>query len=291
MSETPPSQTDIVGPIPANAGIGLRGPHHSHFLKHAGQIPWLEVHSENFFAEHGVAIQLLERIRDDYPISLHGVGLSLGSADPLDTAHLDKLIRLVERIEPGLVSEHLCWGSSAGRHSNDLLPLPYTTQALDHMCERVDLVQSRLKRTMLIENVSSYLEFECSDIPEWVFVRSLAERTGAKVLLDINNIYVNACNHGFDAHTYISSIPSALVSEIHLAGHSAQNYDGYEILVDTHNSPVCAEVWNLYEFAIRTLGAKPTLIEWDSELPTVEFLLGEAQQAQSIIERVNERAA
>ncbi|WP_428097465.1 DUF692 domain-containing protein [Candidatus Rariloculus sp.] len=278
-------------PIPAIAGIGLRGPHQARFLHDKPAAGWLEAHSENYFAEDGIAVATLERIRANYPLSLHGVGLSLGSVDPLDTEHLRKLARLVDRIEPGLVSEHLSWGAVDGRHLNDLLPLPYTEEALNHVVARIEQVQNRLGRQILVENVSSYLEFESSTMPEWKFLVEAVERSGAKILLDVNNIHVNAQNHGFSAIDYIESIPIDLVGEIHLAGHTVQAYDGHEILVDTHNALVCDEVWMLYDAAIVRYGPIPTLIEWDSELPPVETLLAEAARAQQSLARYDEYAA
>ena len=278
-------------PIPAAAGIGLRGPHHDAFLSGGPAVPWLETHSENYFAEDGIPVQALERIRANYPLSLHGVGLSIGSVDPLDSDHLTKLRRLVKRLEPGLVSEHLSWGSIGGAHLNDLLPLPYTEEALAHMVGRVAQVQDFLGTQILIENVSSYLEYSSSTIPEWDFLAAVARESGCGILLDINNIYVNACNHGFTASDYLEAIPVEPVAEMHLAGHSVQRYDQCDILVDTHNAPVCEEVWTLYEQAVQRFGAVPTLIEWDSDLPSVDALIGEAQRAQRVLDEAHELAA
>jgi len=278
-------------PIPAAAGIGLRGPYHGQFLEDQPAVAWLEAHSENFFAEHGIALGVLERIRRDYPISLHGVGLSIGSADPVDEDHLKMLRRLTDRIEPGMVSEHLCWGSIGGRHLNDLLPLPYTEEALDHMVERIQQIQEALGREILIENVSSYLEFVSSSIPEWEFLAVVAERSGCNLLLDINNIYVNAVNHGFDAQTYVEAISPARVAEMHLAGHTVRDCGDRTILVDTHNTPVCEDVWALFEAAVRRFGARPTLIEWDSDFPPLDTLLAEADRAQRVLDRAHELAA
>ncbi len=278
-------------PIPATAGIGLRGPYHNQFLQEQPRVDWLEAHSENFFAADGIAIGALERIRHDYPISLHGVGLSIGSADPISEEHLGRLRRVFDRIEPGLVSEHLCWGAIGGRHLNDLLPLPYTEEALDHMVERIRRVQDALGRRLLIENVSSYLEFESSAIPEWEFLAAVAARSGCALLLDINNIYVNAVNHGFDATLYIDAIPGEDVEEMHLAGHTVRAFGDRRILVDTHNARVCPEVWTLFERAVRRFGPRPTLIEWDSDFPPLATLLDEAAQAQRILKEADELAA
>ena len=291
MTHTVPNPLRGPQPIPAAAGIGLRGPYHAEFLREKQPVAWLEAHSENFFAEEGIATGVLERIRRDYPLSLHGVGLSIGSVDPLDHTHLTKLSRLVEQVEPGLVSEHLCWGSIAGRHLNDLLPLPYTEEALDHMVSRVQQVQDVLGRQLLIENVSSYLEFVGSAIPEWEFLAAVAERTGCGLLLDINNVYVNSVNHDFDASTYLDAIPAEAVAEMHLAGHTVQTHGDREILIDTHNTPVSGPVWELFEQAVRRLGARPTLIEWDSDYPQLDVLIREADKAQQILERADELAA
>lgn len=272
------------GPIPAQAGIGLRAEHYVEVLESRPPTGWLEVHSENFFGEGGKPLYYLEKIRAHYPLSLHGVGLSIGSTDPLDTRHLDKLVGLIRRFQPDLVSEHLCWGSVGGRYLNDLLPLPYTEEALAHMVERVDRVQSYLGRRILIENVSSYLQYVESAIPEWEFLAELGKRSGCGILLDVNNIYVNACNHGFDAGTYLSAIPVEPVREIHLAGFTVNRFEDGEILIDTHNQPVCEAVWELYRRAIRRFGATtPTLIEWDSDLPPLRVLLDEAARADAIL--------
>lgn len=278
-------------PIPAAAGIGLRGPHHARFLEVRPDVAWVEVHSENFFAAEGVPASTLDRVRVDYPVSLHGVGLSLASTDPLDRSHLARLAELVARVEPGLVSEHLSWGSVAGRHLNDLLPVPYSEEALRHVVERVDAVQQALGREILLENVSSYITYKASTLPEWEFLTQVAERSGCRILLDVNNIYVSARNHGFDPEAYVCGVPSTLVAEIHLAGHSVQRYGAHEILVDTHDDFVCDEVWALYRSAIGRLGRVPTLIEWDSNLPMLELLLTEAHKAQHLLEQADELAA
>lgn len=279
------------GSIPAHAGIGLRAAHHETFLATRPEVSWVEVHSENFFAAGGAQLRVLEQVRASYPLSLHGVGLVLGSSDPLDLQHVAKLRTLVERYEPGLVSEHLCWGAIGGRHLNDLLPLPYTDEALQHMIRRVQSVQESLGRQILIENVSSYLEFEGSSIPEWEFLTAVAHGAGCGILLDVNNIYVSARNHGFDARRYVDAIPPALVGEIHLAGHSVNVYGGREILVDTHSAPVCADVWSLYSYSLERLGPVPTLIEWDTDLPELPALLAEARAAQGHLEAIRALAA
>ena len=278
---------------PSRAGIGLRAPHYRDFQeRHApdGNPPspgFLEVHSENYFGDGGQPLVWLEWFRARHPLSLHGVGMSLGSADPLDARHLAKLKRLIERFEPTLVSEHLCWSGIDGRMLNDLLPLPYTPEALDHMVARVSEVQDVLGRRILIENVSSYLEFERSTIPEWEFVAALAKRSGCGLLLDVNNIYVNSVNHGFDAAAYIDAIPAEAVGEIHLAGFE----DAGDILIDTHGARVSEPVWRLYARAVARCGAVPTLIEWDTDIPALDVLLDEAAHADVILAGEGRHAA
>lgn len=267
--------------ISPRAGIGLRPPHYQAMLATAPSVSFLEVHSENFFGDGGQPLKYLRRFREDYPISTHGVGLSLGSTDPLDADHLRKLKRLVDAIDPVLVSEHLCWVGVNGRFLNDLLPLPYTQESLEHVVRRVGELQDFLKRPILIENVSSYLEFVDSTIPEWEFVREVASRSGCQILLDVNNIYVNATNHDFDALTYLDAIAPGSVGEIHLAGFQ----DTGEVLIDTHGAAVSNEVWHLYEHAIARFGAVPTLIEWDTDIPALTVLLGEAEKANRVLER------
>ena len=273
--------------VPAGAGIGLRAAHVRDVLSMRPRTPWFEVHSENYFADGGPALAALARIRADYPVSLHGVGLSLGSTDPLDGAHLAKLQRLIARVEPSLVSEHLCWSSVDGRHFNDLLPLPYTREALEHVCARVSRVQDVLGRELLVENVSSYLAFADATMPEWEFVAALAHRTGCRLLLDVNNVYVNAVNHGFDPDAYIAALPAAAVAEIHLAGFETTAAG----LVDTHGAPVAQDVWDLYARTLARLGPRPTLIEWDTAIPAFAVLEGEAATAQRHLEACDACAA
>ena len=257
------------------AGIGLRAAHYRHFLEDRPRVGWLEVHSENYFGAGGYDLHVLEHVRRDYPLSLHGVGLSLGSADTLRQHHLAKLRNLVERIDPLLVSEHLCWGAHGERHFNDLLPLPYTPEALALMVARVDQVQTALGRTILVENVSSYLQYRESAIPELEFVAELARRSGCGILFDVNNLYVNAMNHGFDASSAMTALPAASIGEIHLAGHTSTG----ECLIDDHGSRVIDPVWTLYEVALRRFGPVRTLIEWDTDIPALEVLLEEADEA------------
>jgi hypothetical protein len=273
--------------IPARAGIGLRPPHYRQLLDELPDIGWLEVHSENYFADGGQPLHFLERLRKHYPVSLHGVGLSLGSTDALSSEHLSQLARLIDRVEPALVSEHLSWSSVGGRFYNDLLPLPYTEEALAVVCRHVEQAQDFLGRQMLVENVSSYLQFAESALPEWEFVGEVACRTGCGILLDVNNIFVSASNHGFDAARYLRSIPIQPVKEIHLAGHD----DNGRCLIDTHGRRVADPVWALYRQALARFNAVPTLIEWDTDIPPLSELLDEAAKADFYLEECHAAAA
>jgi uncharacterized protein (UPF0276 family) len=273
--------------LPPVAAIGLRAPHVARVRADRPPLGWLEVHSENYFVDGGPALAALAALRADYSISLHGVGLSLGSADALDTEHLKQLKRLIERIEPAAISEHLCWGRVDGRHLNDLLPLPFTEEALKLCCERVDAVQDTLGSRLLVENISAYVRFETDAMTEWDFVAAVVSRTGCGLLFDVNNVYVNAVNHGFDPRAYLDAMPAAAIEEIHLAGFDA----GGPCLIDTHRARVAPPVWSLYRAAIERFGARPTLIEWDADLPALEVLLDEAAIAQSILAEAHAVAA
>jgi uncharacterized protein (UPF0276 family) len=286
-----PSSPRRATPIPAQAGIGLRAAHYGDFLHGRPRVGWIEAHSENYFVDGGPSHRALERAREHFPLSLHGVGLSLGSADAFDENHLKRLSALVGRYEPALVSEHLCWGSIDGRHLNDLLPLPYTEEALALMIARVSQTQDHLRRQILIENISSYLEFECSTIPEAEFMTTLATQSGCGVLLDVNNLYVNERNLGGNARAFVDSIPRHLVGEIHLAGHSINRYGGRDVLIDTHGTAVCDDVWSLYAYTIRRLGPRPTLIEWDTDVPDIGVLIAEADKANVLLEWAHDAAA
>ena len=269
------------------AGIGLRTPHVKQVLAERPRIGWLEVHSENYYADGGTALAALGRIRADYPLSLHGVGMSLGSTDALDATHVAKLKRLIDRCDPVLVSEHLCWSAAGGRHLNDLLPLPCTEEALAHVCRRVSELQDRIGRRIAVENVSSYAGFDADTIPEREFVAGVVRRTGCQLLLDVNNVYVNAINHGFDPDAYLAAMPADAIVEIHLAGFDACG----PCLIDTHGAPVAPDVWSLYARAIARYGPRPTLIEWDVDIPPLEALLAEAATAQSMLEASDALAA
>jgi uncharacterized protein (UPF0276 family) len=275
----------------SGCGIGLRAAHVREVMERTPACAWFEIHSENYFAPGGAQRAALQRIRADYAISAHGVGLSLGSAGPIDAAHLEKLAELLRWLEPGLVSEHLSWGAIDGTHLNDLLPLPYSEEALAHMVARVSVVQDRLRRPLLIENVSSYLELPGADMPEWEFLAELARSTGCGILLDVNNVYVSARNHGFDPITYIDALPVSAIGELHVAGHSEQTFDGRTIVVDTHNTRVAPAVWLLLDHAARRFGDVPVLVEWDSELPEFGVLEQEAALASAYMDRRCDRAA
>jgi uncharacterized protein (UPF0276 family) len=266
--------------LPVAAGIGLRAPHVAQIRAERPAIGWLEVHSENYFVDGGPALAALDAIRADYAVALHGVGVSLGSADPLDAEHLARLRRLADRVEPAAVSEHLCWSHVDGRHLNDLLPLPFTEEALALVCERVEQVQTALSRPILVENVSTYLRFAGDAMAEWEFVAAVARRTGCKLLFDVNNVYVNAVNHGFNPLDYLAAIPGDAVAEIHLAGFDASG----PCLIDTHGATVAPPVWALYRATIERFGPQPTLIEWDTDIPALDVLLDEAAKARQILE-------
>lgn len=253
------------------------------FLQLRPALDWVEVHSENYFG-HGIPMEHLRQAREHYAVSLHGVGLSVGSTDPLNLPHLARLDELVRNLQPVFVSEHLSWSSAGGHYLNDLLPLPYTEEALDHVVGRVAEIQDRLNRQILIENISSYLAYSDSQIPEWEFLTELATRSGCGILLDVNNIYVSAGNHGFDPYEYLRGIAPETVGEIHLAGFTRNRADGMEILIDTHNRRVAPEVWRLYAAALARLGPRATLIEWDTDLPQLKVLLEEARRAQRILD-------
>ncbi len=278
-------------PIPARAGIGLRSPHHEHAAAGQIDVAWLEVHTENYFHDGGPQLNALERARGHYPLSFHGVGLGLGSVEPIDTEHLVRVKRAVERFDPALVSEHACWGHAGGEHFNDLLPLPYTEEAAELLAARVAQVQDVLGRQILIENLSSYFAYSASRLTEWEFLAAVVERSGCGLLLDVNNLYVNSVNLGLDAERFIDVVPPAAVQEIHLAGHRRNHVGSRDLLIDDHGSSVCAEVWSLYERAIKRLGPVPTLIEWDTDVPAVEVLVAEARKADIIMERARELAA
>ena len=274
-------------PIPAQAGIGLRSHHFREILDAPPPVAWMETHPENYFGDGGAPLRVLERIRSRYPLSFHGVGLSLGSTDPIDHTHLRKLKALIDRFEPAFVSEHLSWSSVGGRFLNELLPLPYTSESLDHVCARIDEVQTILKRPLLIENITRYLTWRDSTIPEGAFMAEAARRTGCGILLDLNNAYVNAVNFRLDPIEFLEMIPAKAVQEIHLAG-----FDRFgRMLIDTHGQPVYPEVWGLYQWAIHHFGPRPTLIEWDTNMPPLPVLVEQAKQADRFLESCHATAS
>jgi uncharacterized protein len=285
----------------ANVGIGWRHPHYAELLAQQPALDFLEVHSENFFADGGAALAVLQRAREDYPISLHGVGLSLGSALGLDPWHLEQLTALVQRVEPIRVSDHACfarglWGGRAV-HAADLLPLPFSNEALEVLCRNVQQVQDRLQRPILVENLSAYVRWNSAgaeDWPETEFLNALARRTGCQLLVDVNNIYVNACNAQLGGalanplqfcKTWLDAIAPAAVGELHVAGHCRVSDAHGDIVIDDHGSRVSDEVWSLCAHATRRFGAVPTLLEWDTDVPALAVLLNEAHTARSVCER------
>jgi uncharacterized protein (UPF0276 family) len=289
MDRFPSLDAPDARPIPAVAGIGLRMPHHGAVMEQAG-IGWLEVHPENYMTG-GAAARALDQIRGAHALSFHAVGLSLGSADGVSDVHLRRLSELIGRYAPGLVSDHLSWSSTQGLHLPDLLPLPYSEEALAVVARNVHRAQSALQRSVLLENPSTYFEVPGGAMGEAEFLAALVRQTGCGVLLDINNIYVSACNHGVDPlarlNTYLRAVPAGAIQEIHLAGHSVQRLDeGGDIRIDDHGSHVCAGVWELYETTIAAIGARPTLIEWDTDLPALEVLQAEAAKAQAILDHL-----
>jgi uncharacterized protein (UPF0276 family) len=274
-------------PIPATAGIGFRGVHHQAFATERPAVGWIEAHTENYFHEGGPAGRALERARANYPLSLHGVGLGLGSADGVDREHLAKVKRAIARFEPALVSEHACWGRADGEFFNDLLPLPYTDEAVELLARQVGEAQDFLGVRLLIENVSAYVTFEHSCLTEWEFLAAVAVTSGCGLLLDVNNVYVSSHNLGLDAQAFIDGLPQDRVGEIHLAGHA--NSAG--VLIDDHGSQVSDAVWHLYRHAVNRFGAIPTLIEWDTRIPALATLVAESRRADLILGEVRGLAA
>jgi uncharacterized protein len=265
----------------AGFGLGLRTPHYEAVLNESHAIDWLEVITENYLGAGGKPLHYLERIRERYPLVMHGVSLSIGSTDPVDVDYLASVRSLADRIEPHWISDHLCWTGIEGRNLHDLLPLPYTEEALASVVARVGQVQDILGRQILLENVSSYLTFHASDMSEWEFLREVAQRADCAILLDINNIYVSSINHGFDPLQYLQAMPRSRVRQFHLAGHSDKG--GH--LIDTHDHPIVEPVWNLYRAALAHFGAVPTMIERDDNIPALAELVAELQLARDLCGR------
>lgn len=266
--------------LPCVAGIGLRAPHYTEVLETLPKLGWVEVHNENFFGG-GASLDTLLKVREHYPVSLHGVGMGLASPAPLNATHLSALSRLCDEVQPAVISEHLSWNRVGEFVVNDLLPFPYTRGALTHVARRVEQVQEKLGRQLLVENLSSYLSFSNSEMTEGEFLAELVQRTGCGILFDVENLYVNARNLGVDVDAFLSEIPVDAVQEYHLAGYSVR--DG--CLVDTHNCAVYPEVWALYESVLRHIGPRPTLIEWDADIPELSVLMNEAGKAQQRMEQ------
>lgn len=287
-------QSIASSPIPARAGIGLRLPHQPMVAAERPAAAWFEVHPENYMAD-AAALRELERVRGHYPLSLHAVGLSLGSATGVDAAHVARLRALGDRLAPGLVSDHLSWSMANGHYLPDLLPLPYTREALAIVCRNVEQVQEALARTLLIENPSTYLCYAAAEMTEAEFLAAVVQRTGCGVLLDINNIYVSACNQRLDARAVLAhwcqTLGRGSVGEMHLAGHAVVTTDaGAQLRIDDHGDRVCADVWSLYESALGHFGVLPTLLEWDTRLPEFTVLQQEAQHAQQLQDQQAQRS-
>ncbi len=261
--------------------VGLRPPHYQYILENQPPISWFEVLIDNYMGAGGMPLKHLDAIRAQYPITFHSVGMSLGSTDPLNTAYLQRLKELIQQFEPTLVSDHLCWTGVHGYESNDLLPMPYTEESIKHVVERIQRVQDFLGQQILVENVSSYISYTLDAMTEWEFYIEVVTRADALMLFDVNNIYVSAQNHSFDAMNYLNAIPPERVKEMHLAGYE----DKGTHLLDTHGYPVHPPVWELYKQAIERFGKIPTLIEWDNNIPDFPTLLHEAEKASLILQQ------
>ncbi|NQV45115.1 MAG: DUF692 domain-containing protein [Rhodospirillales bacterium] len=273
--------------IPARVGVGLKPQHYRDILESKPAIGWFEVHPENYMGEGGAPLARLERIREQYPLSLHSVGLSVGGSGDLDGGHLNRLAAVIERYEPGLVSEHLAWSTHQGHYFNDLLAVPYTRETLAMVCDHIDQVQNRLGRHILLENPATYITFENSTFDEIDFISAITRQTDCTLLLDVNNVYVSCINHGEQAEDYIDRFPVDRVREIHLAGHAEDvNEHGERFLIDAHDRPVADAVWDLYARLLERTGSVPTLIEWDNDIPDWQGLYNEAMRATAVMERI-----
>lgn len=281
MSEKTSAQSSL------GFGLGLRVDHYEQVLRDRPKVDWFEVLSENYMVDGGKALFYLDRVRENYPLVMHGVSMSIGSTAPLDTDYLDRLRRLIERVEPEWVSDHLCWTGVAGQNLHDLMPLPYTEEAIAHVVDRVVRVQDYLGRRILLENVSSYVTYTTSQIPEWEFLREIAERADCLLLLDVNNIYVSSHNHAFDPLDYLDGVPVGRVQQIHLAGHS---HDGH-LIIDTHDHPVADPVWALYSAAVTRFGDVATMIERDDNIPPLADLIDELEVARALARQSRAHAA
>lgn len=265
-------------------GVGLKSQHYLEILESQPQLAFFEVHAENYMMQGGNHLRFLEAIAEHYPLSVHGVGMSLGSAEGVNDEHLEKFKRVVDQYKPWLVSEHLAWSVHDGHYLNDLLPLPLNKTTLDIVSDNISKVQDIIGRQILVENPSTYVSFNTTDIPEPDFLNMLSERCGCGILLDVNNIYVSAKNNGFDATTYLNDISVSAVGEIHMAGHTLKEIDGAEVRIDDHGSRISDDVWKLYAETLRRVGERPTLIEWDTNIPALGELVGEAEKARSMMQ-------
>lgn len=259
-------------------GLGLRTEHYIDFIERKPAVDWLEVISENYMVPGGKPLYFLDKIRQDYPMVMHGVSMSIGSTAPLNMQYLQDLKALIARVEPGWVSDHICWTGTEQMNLHDLLPMPYTEAALQHLVSRISQVQDILGRQLVLENVSSYVSYAADEMPEWTFVAELAKRADCRLLLDVNNIYVSSVNHGFDPHDYVNAIPAERIAQIHLAGHE----DHGDYIIDTHDHPVSDKVWALYAYTMSRIGATPTMIERDDNIPPLNELLKELAQARQL---------
>ena len=274
----------ISRPVPRRAGVGLKPEHFGHIFSQKPDMGFFEIHAENYMGEGGLPHRALTAIRQDYPLSVHGVGLSIGAERGLDPDHLARLKRVVDRYQPGMVSEHLAWSTHDSIFLNDLLPLPYTENVLRRVVAHVDQVQTALGRQILLENPSTYIAFAESEMSETSFIRDLQKRSGCGLLLDVNNVFVSATNQHYDPYDYIADFPLAHVGEIHLGGHATDSDDsGETLLIDAHDREVSDPVWALYAHVIGTLGRLPTLIEWDNDLPTWDVLADDAARAEAVM--------
>lgn len=275
-----PLSTSLSKPI-QGYGLGLRVEHYSDFVSAPQRVDWLEIISENYMVDGGKPLHFLDRIRQDYPMVMHGVSLSIGSTDPLDTDYLQKLKALVKHVEPAWVSDHLCWTGTDSLNLHDLLPLPYTEATLRHLVPRLAQMQDLLGCPFLIENVSSYVSYRADEMTEWEFIGELVARSGCELLLDVNNVYVSSINHGFDPRAFIDAIPAVAVRQIHLAGH--EDHGNY--IIDTHDHPICDAVWDLYAYTVRRLGAVPTMIERDDNIPSLDELIAELDAVRRVAQQ------
>ena len=275
-----PLSASLSKPIQGH-GLGLRVEHYSDFVSAPQRVDWLEIISENYMVDGGKPLHFLDRIRQDYPMVMHGVSLSIGSTDPLDTDYLQKLKALVKHVEPAWVSDHLCWTGTDSLNLHDLLPLPYTEATLRHLVPRLAQMQDLLGCPFLIENVSSYVSYRADEMTEWEFIGELVARSGCELLLDVNNVYVSSVNHGFDPRAFIDAIPAVAVRQIHLAGH--EDHGNY--IIDTHDHPICDAVWDLYAYTVRRLGAVPTMIERDDNIPSLDELIAELDAVRRVAQQ------